>query len=113
LDGTENANTPFSFLVTEERVYEALREVIDPELGINIVDLGLIYGVEAGDGNVHITMTLTTPGCPMHASFRDDIERTLWRVLPGLRQIAVDLVWQPPWSPAMLTPEGRAELGLD
>lgn len=108
----ESGNGVFDFLVTEERVYTALHEVIDPELGINIVDLGLIYGVEVTDGAVQITMTLTTPGCPMHASFKDDISMTLWRVLPGLRDVSVSLVWQPPWTPDMLTPEGRAELGL-
>jgi metal-sulfur cluster biosynthetic enzyme len=108
----DDSNPAFDFLVTEERVYEALREVIDPELGINVVDLGLIYGVEVRDGAVHITMTLTTPGCPMHATFRDDIEWTLWRALPGLRQVTIELVWQPPWTPDMLTPEGRAQLGL-
>lgn len=110
--GQEDGNPVFDFLVTEQRVYEALREVIDPELGINVVDLGLIYGVEVRDGEVQITMTLTTPGCPMHASFKDDIEVTLWRVLPGLRNVSIELVWQPPWTPEMLTPAGRAELGL-
>lgn len=108
----ENDNPGLDFLLTEARVYDALREVIDPELGINVVDLGLIYGVEVGDGDVHITMTLTTPGCPMHASFKDDIEMTLWRVLPGLRHVSIDLVWQPPWTPDRITPEGLAELGL-
>ena len=110
--GQENENAVFDFLVTEQRVYAALREVIDPELGINIVDLGLIYGVDIRDGEVQITMTLTTPGCPMHASFKDDIEMTLWRALPGLRAVSIALVGQPPWTPDMLTPEGRAELGL-
>jgi metal-sulfur cluster biosynthetic enzyme len=103
----------FQLLVTEERVYTALREVIDPELGLNIVDLGLVYGVEIGDGSVSVIMTLTTPGCPLHASFRDQIEATLWRALPGLQSVGVELVWDPPWTPEMLTPEGRAELGLD
>lgn len=112
ITGQKNGNNVSDFLLTEERVYAALREVIDPELGINIVDLGLIYGVEIDNGSVQITMTLTTPGCPMHASFKDDIEMTLWRALPGLRDVSVALVWQPPWTPEMLTPEGRAELGL-
>jgi metal-sulfur cluster biosynthetic enzyme len=103
--------SPFQMLVTEELVTTALREVIDPELGLNIVDLGLIYDLEIGDGHVTIIMTLTTPGCPMHASFRQEIEATLWRTLPGLQGVAVELVWHPPWTPEMLTPAGRAELG--
>ena len=103
----------FGILVTEELVYTALKEVIDPELGLNIVDLGLIYDLEIEDGgHIKVVMTLTTPGCPMHASFKDEIEATLWRSLPGLQAVSVELVWQPPWSPALITAEGRAELGL-
>lgn len=107
------ADGNFGILVTEELVYTALKEVIDPELGLNIVDLGLIYDLEIeDDGHIKVVMTLTTPGCPMHASFKDEIEATLWRSLPGLQGVTVELVWQPPWSPAMITAEGRAELGL-
>jgi metal-sulfur cluster biosynthetic enzyme len=98
--------------LTEELVYAALKEVIDPELGLNIVDLGLIYEVAIEDGAVTVVMTLTTPGCPMHASFRSEIEATLWRALPGLDSLDFQLVWEPPWTPEMLTAEGRAELGL-
>jgi metal-sulfur cluster biosynthetic enzyme len=98
--------------LTEELVYAALKEVIDPELGLNIVDLGLIYEVTIADGAVTVVMTLTTPGCPMHASFRSEIEATLWRALPGLDSLDIQLVWEPPWTPEMLTAEGRAELGL-
>ncbi|MDT8304686.1 MAG: metal-sulfur cluster assembly factor [Anaerolineae bacterium] len=105
-------NNSFQMLLSEELVYAALKEVIDPELGLNIVDLGLIYGLAINAGAVAVTMTLTTPGCPMHASFRQEIEATLWRALPGLESVAVELVWDPPWTPEMLTPAGRAELGL-
>lgn len=100
-------------MVTETLVYAALREVMDPELGINIVDLGLVYGVEiSDDGHIAIELTLTTPGCPLHASFKEDIESTLWRAIPEIQGVSVDLVWQPPWTPEMITPEGRAELGF-
>ncbi len=103
----------FHMLMSEELVNTALKEVIDPELGINIVDLGLIYSLDISeDGRVHIVMTLTTPGCPMHATFREEIEWTLWRSLPELQGVTVDLVWEPPWTPEMITPEGRADLGL-
>lgn len=96
---------------TRAQVYEALHEVYDPELGVNIVDLGLVYGVEVQpDGFVTITMTLTTPGCPMHASLGDGVGAALGNV-PGLTGGEVALVWDPPWEPSMMTPQGRAELG--
>lgn len=102
-----------STFVSEELINDALRMVIDPELGINIIDLGLVYGVNIGDdGRIGITMTLTTPGCPMHASFSDDIEQTLWTAIPGLTGVDVNLVWEPRWSPSMISNEGLAELGL-
>jgi len=91
----------------------ALKAVIDPELGINIVDLGLVYGVEIDDqAHVKITMTLTTPGCPMHASFAEEIEQVLWQSIPGITGVEVDLVWDPRWNPSMISAEGMAELGL-
>ena len=100
-------------MLTDDLVYAALREVMDPELGLNIVDLGLIYDVNIGqEGRIAIEMTLTTPGCPLHASFREEIERTLWRSFPDLQGVSVALVWDPPWTPEMISPEGRAELGL-
>lgn len=106
-------NSFFDVLVTEERVRTALKEVVDPELGLNIVDLGLIYNVEIGDdGHLNVSMTLTTPGCPLHASFKDQIEATLWRSFPQLQGVSVELVWDPPWTPTMITPEGQAALGL-
>jgi metal-sulfur cluster biosynthetic enzyme len=98
----------------EEMVYAAIQAVIDPELGLNIVDLGLIYEGEMGEnGRITITMTLTTPGCPLHASFAEEIERVLWQSIPGLRGVTVNLVWTPPWNPAMISPEGRRQLGID
>ena len=102
-----------STFVTEELVYDALRTVLDPELGINIIDLGLVYGVIiSDDGRIGVTMTLTTPGCPMHASFSEDIEQTLWTSIPGLTGVDINLVWEPRWSPSMISNEGLAELGL-
>lgn len=100
-------------LVTEELVYTALKQVIDPELGINVVDLGLIYNVDIGeDGNIGVEMTLTTPGCPLHASFREAIEEALWLSLPDISGVSVELVWDPPWTPEKISSEGLAELGL-
>lgn len=100
--------------ITEEMVYAAIKEVIDPELGLNIVDLGLIYSVDiAENGHIAVTMTLTTPGCPLHASFAQEIERVLWQSIPELTGVSVDLVWEPRWNAMMISPEGRALLGID
>lgn len=100
--------------ITEEMVYSAIKAVIDPELGINIVDLGLIYSVDIEeDGRITITMTLTTPGCPLHASFAQEIERVLWQSIPDLTSVYVELVWDPPWNPIMISAEGRTALGID
>lgn len=98
---------------TEEAVLEALENVIDPELGINIVDLGLVYSVTITDqARVEIMMTLTTPGCPLHASFVQEIERVLWQAIPDISGVDVQLVWDPPWNPIMISPRGRALLGI-
>lgn len=106
-------NSLMQTFITEEIVLAAIQEVIDPELGINIVDLGLVYGVDISeDGRITITMTLTTPGCPLHASFAEEIERVLWQAIPGLAGVAVNLVWEPRWNPRMISPEGRATLGI-
>lgn len=100
--------------ITEELVFAAIKDVIDPELGINIVDLGLIYSIDfEDDGRIAITMTLTTPGCPLHASFAQEIERVLWQSIPDLTGVTVNLVWQPPWNPMMISAEGRSALGID
>lgn len=100
--------------ITEEVIYAAIKAVIDPELGINIVDLGLIYSVDIEeDCRITITMTLTTPGCPLHASFAQEIERVLWQSIPELTGVFIELVWDPPWNPIMISPEGRALLGID
>ena len=100
--------------ITEEVIYAAIKAVIDPGLGINIVDVGLIYSVDIEeDGRITITMTLTTPGCPLHASFAQEIERVLWQSIPELTGVFIELVWDPPWNPIMISPEGRALLGID
>lgn len=107
-------NSLLQTFMTEEMVLTAIKAVIDPELGLNIVDLGLIYSVDiAEDGRIAITMTLTTPGCPLHASFAQEIERVLWQAIPDLSGVHVELVWDPPWNPVMISPEGRTLLGID
>jgi len=99
-------------ILTQESIMDALRQVNDPELGINLVDMGLIYGVEIEGGKVQIDMTLTTPGCPMH-SF---IARQAWRAVsnvPGVTDTMVRVVWEPRWTPERLSPAARAKLGLN
>lgn len=94
-----------------ESVLLALHDVYDPELGVNIVDLGLIYGVDVQDDrSIIVTMTLTTQGCPMHASISDWVTQALQGV-PDVTSGELRLVWEPPWTPALLTPAGRRELG--
>jgi len=90
-------------------VLEALRLVIDPEIGCNIVDLGLVYHVEIYERKVTVLMTLTSPGCPMQESLVWGVESVLGRV-DGVEAIDVQVVWEPPWNPAMMTAQGRSAL---
>ena len=95
--------------ITEGQVLEELRQVVDPELGINLVDLGLVYGVAIEGADVRVKMTLTTPGCPMHDSLVKGAERAVARI-PGIASIHVELVWDPPWNPNMISPDGMAAM---
>ncbi len=95
----------------EQQVLEALREVIDPELGINIVDLGLIYSVEVQDGDVRVKMTMTTPACPLGTYLVDMAEAAIWRNIPEVQSVQIDLVWDPPWQPAMMSQTAKEQLG--
>ena len=92
-------------------IYEALHNVYDQELGVNIVDLGLVYNVDLReDGFVTITMTLTTPGCPMHESIGEGVGAAL-QPIEGVSGGTIQLVWEPRWEPSMMTDAGREELG--
>lgn len=94
-----------------DSVIQALYNVYDPELGVNVVDLGLIYDVAVHDDrSILVTMTLTTPGCPMHASIGEWVAQAL-QTVPDVTGGEIRLVWDPPWDPSRLTPEGRRELG--
>lgn len=96
--------------VTETAVTDQLRQIDDPELGLNLVDLGLIYGIEIADGVVTVRMTLTTPGCPLHETILPAVEQ-LVGAIDGVRDVRVDLVWDPPWTPERLSPLGALALG--
>ena len=86
----------------ESAVWSMLHQVIDPELGCNIVDLGLVYGIQIEEQRITVKMTLTTPGCPMHESIATGVQMALLG-LEGVEQVRVDLVWDPPWNPAMMS----------
>ncbi len=89
-----------------ERIQTALRYIVDPELGVNIVDLGLIYGVQVQGGDVSVQMTLTTRGCPLHDGLVGAVERVV-RSLPGVTAAHVEVVWEPSWTPDRISPQGR------
>jgi metal-sulfur cluster biosynthetic enzyme len=92
------------------RFRELLREVIDPELGVNIVDLGLVYDVRVLDGMARVWMTLTTPGCPLSA-YLDDAIRAALDGVPGVDTVDVRIVWEPPWHPEMMSDAAKRQLG--
>ena len=97
--------------VLQEAVVEALKTIFDPEIPVNIYDLGLIYGVEVDEGHVHVNMTLTTPNCPVAESMPGEVEMRVLSV-PGIRDAEVKLVWDPPWDPSKMSDEARLELGM-
>jgi len=101
-------NTP---VLTETLMLETLRQVVDPEIDCNIVDLGLIYGVTLSGTKVTVQMTLTTQGCPMHESIAWGVKMALLN-LEGVDDVDVKVVWDPPWNPSMMTDYGRARVGM-
>ena len=98
--------------LTKDEVYEALKDVYDPEIPVNVVDLGLIYGVEVEEGNVDVTMTLTFAGCGMGPYIAQQAE---WRIaeMDSVEDVHVELTFDPPWTPDMITEDGKKLLGLD
>ncbi|WP_374387274.1 SUF system Fe-S cluster assembly protein [Sandaracinobacter sp.] len=95
----------------KDQVIAALRDIFDPEIPVNIYDLGLIYGVDIDEGHVTVTMTLTTPHCPVAESMPGEVELRVMAV-PGVATCDVNLVWDPPWNPANMSDEARLELGM-
>jgi metal-sulfur cluster biosynthetic enzyme len=96
--------------ITEERVLESLKSVYDPELPISIVDLGLIYDVQISGRNVQIKMSLTTPGCGMGAMIARQAENAIKSI--GAKNVLVQIVWDPPWNPDMMSDEAKERLGI-
>lgn len=98
--------------ISSDQVKLALRKVKDPELGLNIVDLGLIYDITVDEKqNIHVDMTLTSPGCPAGPQIMTDVERVI-KALPGVGEVELNLVWSPYWTPERIEPRVRAYMGL-
>lgn len=100
-----------SAMPTDEDVRKALRRVIDPEVGMNIVDLGLIYGIDISDNRLHIDLTMTTPACPMGGLILDNARTELAGLMPEGADIELELVWDPPWSPEKMSEMAREYFG--
>ncbi len=98
--------------LTQDQVREALKDVYDPEIGVNIVDLGLVYDTAITENNdVQVTMTLTSMGCPLGPAIIQDIEKAIGQ-FEEAGDVQVRIVWSPPWSPAMMSDEAKDELGI-
>jgi metal-sulfur cluster biosynthetic enzyme len=98
-------------VLNPEAIRQALRQVKDPELDLNIVDLGLVYDVEIADGDVRINMTLTSPGCPAGPLITNDAYKAV-RSLEGVKDVNIDIVWEPYWTPERIDPKLRAMMGF-
>jgi len=96
----------------EDAVRDALRQVLDPEVGMNIVDLGLVYGIEeSAAGGVHLQLTMTSAACPMADMIVDDVHAALASVLPSSVPVEVEMVWDPPWTPDRMSDFARERFG--
>ncbi len=98
-------------MVAEADILDALKDCFDPEIPVNIVDLGLVYDVDIEEKNVLITMTLTGQGCPMSAQISSDVTGRL-RALEGIEEAGVNIVWDPPWNPSMMSEAAKEKLGF-
>jgi metal-sulfur cluster biosynthetic enzyme len=96
---------------TQEDVYDVLRTCYDPEIPVNIVDLGLVYDVQVLEQKVDVKMTLTTPGCGMGGYIASEAEQKILE-LPDVQEVKVELIWEPPWEPSMMSPEAKKTLGM-
>jgi metal-sulfur cluster biosynthetic enzyme len=99
-------------MITQQDVLKALEAVIDPELGLNIVELGLIYDVKVDENNeVSVKMTLSARGCPLHTSITNGVENVIKR-MDGVNGVKVEVVWDPPWTPDRIAPETKKRMGF-
>ncbi len=98
-------------MVTMEEIVSALKECYDPEIPVNVWDLGLIYDVSVDGDKVHVKMTLTAPGCPMHTFISEEVKSKL-QSINGVKEATVEVVWDPPWNPDRMSKEAKAQLGI-
>ena len=99
-------------MVTKDEIITVLKDCYDPEIPINIWDLGLVYGINVlDDGNVGIKMTLTAPGCMMGGMIAEEVKSKI-KAMNGVKDAKVDLVWEPPWSPDKMSEEAKAQMGI-
>lgn len=98
-------------MLSENIILEALRQVYDPEIPVNLVDLGLIYDIQISEQSVVVKMTLTATGCPMSNIISKNVKQTV-EALDGVTEAKVEIVWEPRWTPEMISPEGRITLGM-
>ena len=96
---------------TPDQIRSILRNVVDPEIGVNIVDLGLIYDIRIEAGEIRIALTMTSPACPMSDLVLSDAQAALAEAFPDAPPAKIDLVWNPPWEPARMSDKARATLG--
>lgn len=98
-------------MITREIVLDALKECYDPEIPVNVVDLGLIYDVRINDDHVEVDMTLTAPGCPMHVPISEDVKGKV-EAIAGVKDAQVNVVWEPPWTPERMSDIAKKSLGF-
>jgi metal-sulfur cluster biosynthetic enzyme len=99
-------------MATKEEIYEVLSMCYDPEIPVNIVDLGLVYDVEIDGGTVNVKMTLTAPGCGMGGMIAGQARQKILDNVEGVEEANVDIVWDPPWDPSRISPQAREKLGI-
>ena len=97
-------------MVTDTDIREALRRVVDPEIGVNIVDLGLVYRIEVESGRARIAMTMTSPTCPLADYLKDLVTSAIRRHVPDVVDVDINLEWEPPWDPDMMSDAARQQL---
>lgn len=97
--------------MTAEQIRDTLKQVLDPEIGVNIVDLGLVYNIEVRPEEVYIQLTMTTPACPLHGVITRDIDKVLRQTFPDLGPMTIELVWEPSWTPEMMSDAAKKRLG--
>lgn len=97
--------------ISSDRIIEAMHTVIDPELGVNVLDLGLVYATEVSGRDVRVVMTMTTPACPLHFYLSEAAVEAIRERVPDAGHIAVEIVWEPKWNPGMMSQTARSQLG--